>query len=265
MGNWALVRLARGLGRGARHPAVTELRERVAGWRDPRARALRRRRRAARVTTAWGGLTAVVAGVDVGEFAIAAHPGLGAYVTAGACVLLAGVTTNSGMQAYRLYREPLPPSPPRKLQLPPATSVARAPMERLAVGERSLFDVLGQLTSLQDSLPRNSVDAARGAGEEAAGRLRGLASRVQAVERARAAAPPNERASLDAAVQDLGAHLDAGVQDYGRLVAAAGRAVAAGSGNVDRQSGHAVTDAIDRLQGLAAALKDLNAAAPESG
>jgi hypothetical protein len=264
MGTRSLLRLSRALGRGARHPAVSELRERVAGWRDPRARALRKRRRAAKITTAWGGLTAVVAGLDAGEFATAVHPGLGAYITAGACVLLAGVTTNSGMQTYRLYREPLPPSPPRKQALPPATSVARAPVERLSVCERSLFDVLGQLTSMQAALPRNSVDAARGAAEEAAARLRGLASRVQAVERARAAAPSNERASLDAAVHELGGHLDAGVEDYGRLVAAAGRTVAAGSGNGDRQSRHAVVEATDRLQGLAAALKDLDAAAPES-
>ncbi len=206
----------------------------------------------------------MLAGVDAGEFATAAHPGLGAFITAGACALLAAVTANSGVQTYRLYQQPLPPSPPRKTQLPPSGSLAREPMERLTFAERSLFDVLDQLTSLQSALPRNSVDGARGAADEAAVRLRGLAGRVQAVERARAAAPPNERGSLDAAAHELGGRLDAGVGDYGRLVAAAGRAVAAGSGTGDRESRQAVVDATDRLAGVAAALRDLNPATPDS-
>jgi hypothetical protein len=262
MGKWELLQASRALGSGLRHPAVTELRERVSGWRDPRARALRKRRRSTRFTTAWGGLTVVLAGADVGEFAF--DPGVGAYVTAGVCVLLAAVTANSGLQTYKLYRVPLPLSPPRKVQLPPSGSAARAPMERLVGAERSLFDVFGQLAGSTASLPRNSVEAARGAADEAASRLRGLAARVQTVERARSAAPPNERASLDSAVQDLRSRLDAGVDDYGRLVAAAGRAVAADTGDGDRQVKNALVDATDRLQGLAAALKDLNAAAPES-
>lgn len=87
--------------------------------------------------------------------------------------------------------------------------------------------------------------------------LRGIAARVQAVERARKAAPHSERGALDSAVHTLREQLDDGLAGYGSLIAAAGQAVAA-SGNGLQQSKEALTDATDRLAGLAIALRELS-------
>ncbi|MGH3492234.1 MAG: phage shock envelope stress response protein PspM [Sciscionella sp.] len=249
-----LISLARVVGSGARHPVVADLRDKVATWRDPRARLLRRRRRSARVTTIWGGLTAVVGAVAGGEFATAVGPGVGAYTAAGLGVLTAAVAVNSGVQTYRLYKEPLPESSVVPRALPRVGSAARAPIARLQAAETSLRTQLSQLAALGTALPVDVVSSTRSAAAGAAGRLRALAEQLQAVESARSASPAGEGAELNEAIPVLAAQLHAGVDDYGRLVAAAGRAVAASAVPGSRTE---VIDATEALQGLALALREL--------
>jgi hypothetical protein len=57
-------------------------------------------------------------------------------------------------------------------------------------------------------------------------------------------------------VRTLREQLDDGMGEYGALVAAAGRAVAASTSGMD-ESRQALTDATDRLAGLAIALREL--------
>lgn len=134
-------------------------------------------------------------------------------------------------------------------------------MERLAEGEASLFELLRQLSvpSSVGTMPVSEVSVAdaRQTADEAAAALRGLAARIQAIERGRNAAPARERAALDAAVAKLREQLDDGLEGYGGLVAAAGHTVAAaGDGLIT--SKQALTDATDRLAGLAMALRELS-------
>ncbi|HKN54453.1 MAG TPA: hypothetical protein VJX66_18270, partial [Amycolatopsis sp.] len=100
---------------------------------------------------------------------------------------------------------------------------------------------------------------ARQTAEEAAGALRALAGRIQAIERGRNAAPAREQAALDAAVRKLREQLDEGIEGYGELVAAASRAVAAAASSDGlATSKQALTDATDHLAGLAMALRELS-------
>jgi hypothetical protein len=82
-----------------------------------------------------------------------------------------------------------------------------------------------------------------------------VAAQLAAVELARDHAPPMERAPLVEGVSRLREQLDEGLNGYRGLVAAAGRVVAASSSVGPNQE---LTDATDRLAGLAMALRDLS-------
>jgi hypothetical protein len=244
-----------------RGPVAEQIRQKVAGWRDPRARLLRRRRRARRAAGVWATLTAALAGGAGLEIAVA-HSPLAAVVLGGFAAGSGVVGARSGVRAYRLHRMPLPEPQRPPTTLPPRDSAAREPMERLAAAERSLEELLRQLSrpiggALQ--VPAESVVAARATAAEAAAALREAAEQVRAVERAREHAPPIERGPLVDGVRRLRAQLDEGVDGYGSLVAAAARAVAASSPAMPRR---ALADATDHLAGLAAALRELSPGAP---
>ena len=128
-------------------------------------------------------------------------------------------------------------------------------MERLADAERALAELLRQLSTSRSNVPPDTVQHARETGAEAASALREVAGQLQSVERARDLAPAQDRAPLSDGVERLRAQLDEGLDGYGSLIAAAGRLVAASStGGPDKQ---ALTDASDRLHGLAVALREL--------
>jgi hypothetical protein len=163
------------------------------------------------------------------------------------------------MRLRALHRVQLPvtvtPAP-----LPSPSSAAYEPMKRLAECEASLAELLRQLSvpsaAGTTAVPEMSVEDARVTAAEAATALRALAARLQAVERARDASPAGQRGALDAAVRTLREQLDDGLDGYGALIAAAGHAVAASSSDM-RPSKEALTDATDRLAGLAIALREL--------
>lgn len=243
-------------------PVFAEVRAKWARWNEPAARLERRKRRASRAMTLWivltllCGLLAVVAGIGL----MGADGATTAVVGIAGVIVFGSLGVRSGMHLRRLNRTQLPVSTAPQ-PLPPAGSVAREPIQRLAACEESLAELLHQL-SIPSSIgtaavPEISVEDARATAANAATALRGLAARIQAVERARNAAPAGERGALDAAVRMLREQLDDGVDGYGALVAAAGRAVAA-SGSGMQQSKDALSDATDRLAGLAIALRELS-------
>lgn len=240
------------------HPVVDEVRRKVNAWRDPRARALRARRRAVRSTTTWGGVTALSGGGAALEFA-SAHPGVLGY---GLCVFgaatLAG-TLSAARRARVLYRTPLPAPARARVPVPPPGSAAHEPMRRLRAAEDTLDELLEQLrhpAGAVPAVPPDSVRATEHAAAEAGEHLHGLARRLRAVERGREAAAPTDRPGLDDSVDTLRGRLETGVDEYSRLVAAAARAVAASAA---QPSSRAVTEATDELTGLASALTELSA------
>lgn len=239
-------------------PVFAEARSRWARWNAPAAKLERRKRRASRALTLWiivtllCGLYAVATG-----YALIGAGGLGsAFLGIAGVVVFGTLGVRSGLRLRQLNRTELPVSttPP---PLPGPNSAARAPMERLAECEASLAELLRQLSAPASMVSGESVDDARTTAVEAASALRGLASRIQAIERARASAPAGDRNALDSAVRALSDQLHDGLEDYAALVAAAGHAVAAGGGGL-RQSKDALTDATDRLAGLAIALRELS-------
>ncbi|MEU4671970.1 hypothetical protein AB0F91_29335 [Amycolatopsis sp. NPDC023774] len=247
-------------------PAVAEVRAKWQRWNEPAAKHQRRITRTSRVLTLWLLIT-----ILLGVLTVLAGTGLmGAGGTDVAQTVLAGFGTvvfgtfsvRTGLKLRQLKKLELPQAssaaPP---PLPPAASAAREPMERLAESEASLGELLRQLsvpTSLGTAaIPEVSVADARATAQEAARALRGLAARIQAIERGRNSAPERERGALDAAVAKLREQLDDGIEGFGSLVAAAGRAVAASSDGMGT-SKQALTDATDHLAGLALALRDLS-------
>nr|WP_052478228.1 hypothetical protein [Kibdelosporangium sp. MJ126-NF4]CEL16867.1 POSSIBLE CONSERVED MEMBRANE ALANINE RICH PROTEIN [Kibdelosporangium sp. MJ126-NF4]CTQ91905.1 POSSIBLE CONSERVED MEMBRANE ALANINE RICH PROTEIN [Kibdelosporangium sp. MJ126-NF4] len=236
-----------------RGPVVDQVRSQLSRWSDPAAKLERRKKRTA--AAMWffiflALLLGVVGAVIVtGTAATAVLSGAVAGVFALGSLALGA---RSGVRLRRLNRAPLPTATP---SLPPARSAAREPMERLGDAERVLADLLRQLSSPRSAVPADSVDEARRTGAEAAAALREVAAELQAVERARDMAPAADQAALADGVRRLREQLDEGLEGYGTLIAAAGRLVAASSsGGPDN---NALTDATDRLHGLAVALREI--------
>ncbi|MGX7825031.1 phage shock envelope stress response protein PspM [Actinokineospora sp. 24-640] len=249
-----LIRMADLATRHLRSDAVTQIRGRIAQWRDPRARALRKRKRAVRSTTVWTG-----AGVASGTGAVVVDaamvsPGASVPILIGAAVVTGVSAIASGVRTWRLHREPLPEAVRVPTALPPADSQAREPMRRLADAEDTLRELLTQLAR-GALVPPDSVEHSRRTGAEAAAALREVSAQLQAVERARDHAPAADRGALTAGVGGLRTQLNEGLEGYCALVAAAGRVLAASSAAGPR---HDLADATDHLAALAVALRELS-------
>ncbi|WP_410593906.1 phage shock envelope stress response protein PspM [Amycolatopsis sp. lyj-23] len=247
-------------------PVFAEARAKWDRWNHPAAKLERRKRRTSRALTLWILLT-ILCGVltlaaGMGWISAAGTPMMPQAITAFAGAVVFGTFgVRSGLKLRELKRIPIPSAPAGPPPLPPARSAAREPMERLAECEASLTELLRQL-SVPSSLgtppvSEISVADARQTATEAAAALRGLAARIQAIERGRDSAPAREKAALDAAVTKLREQLEDGLEGYRGLVAAAGHTVAASSDGLVT-SKQALTDATDRLAGLAMALRELS-------
>jgi hypothetical protein len=144
------------------------------------------------------------------------------------------------------------------LPMPPKSSAAYEPMQRLTEAEDALAQLVRQLSGTQGtpaSVPLESVAEVERTGAEAAQALRAVAAQLAAVELARDHAPPMERGPLVDGVRRLREQLEEGLNGYRGLVAAAGRVVAASSSAGPKQE---LTDATDHLAGLAVALRELS-------
>ena len=228
-------------------PVMSDLQ---AGWmrfNDPAAKLVRRKRRTSRAFTLWLVLTLLsVLFTITGYFGV-----LGG--TAGVHGALEGIigllifgtfATRAGLKLHTLHRTQL--SHTSRQPLPPTGSAAREPMRRLAECESSLSELLGSMPA-DSTTPQSTAD-------DAAATLRNLSDRIRAIERARDNSPRTARAALESDLSPLVTQLEDGVAAYAELVAAAGRAVAASSPGTDTES---LTEATDRLAGLAEALRDL--------
>ncbi|GAA1224566.1 hypothetical protein GCM10009676_02700 [Prauserella halophila] len=242
---------------------VSDVRDKIAAWNSPEAKHARRVRWTRRAVTLWTVLSLLaVLWAVAGYFGImGSYDGIeGALTGAVGTVVFGTLAVSSGTKLRRLRRaEPPPPDPASTL--PSAGSAAREPMEKLADSEQTLTDLLDQLAAPQHGAPSGAagfdVEDARATATDASAALRGLAARLESIERARDAAPARERGGLDSAVTALREQLDEGLEGYGTLVAAAGRAVAASSDGATPAK-DALTDATDRLAGLAVALRELS-------
>jgi hypothetical protein len=254
-----LIRLGQSVSDQLRGPVADSVRTKVASWRDPRAKLLRRRRRAKRATAAWSGGTAL-GGLWVGVDAV--HGELLTTFGGFTSLVVTGVflfcTSGSVQKLIALHRQPLPAAIPPPVRLPPSGSAAREPMRRLAEAEAGLAELLVQLGTPRPGglapLPAQSLAHAPESANEAATALRSVAAQLSAVERARDLTPPGQRGALDQGVADLRRRLEEGLDGYIALIATAGQAVLA-SGPVSPND--ALLDASDRLSGLATALREL--------
>lgn len=243
-----------------RGPVFSEVKRRLADWRDPRARLVRQRKRAKR--TAVGGATSAgvfgagavgTGAVGTGSMeAVAGVPeifwdvstvGLGGFAALGAAVAV-----KFGVKYRRLKNTPLPESS-APAALPAPGSAARPSMQRLRDAEQTLQGALAQLS--EAGAGAAAADA-RATADHTAAELRRGAQRLIAVESALRHAPESQRGALREDVERLRGELDEGVDGYGGLVAAAGQAVAA-SGSVEQT--HLLQDATDRLAGLAEGMR----------
>ncbi|GAB3274959.1 phage shock envelope stress response protein PspM [Parasphingorhabdus pacifica] len=257
--------------RQLRGPVLTGVRKRIARWRDPRERLLRRRKRAKQGTVAGATATGTFGAGSAVSFspsllgiqdpaALGAALDLGGFAL-GTVAVASGAATIAGAVKYRrLKRTPLPAAAPEPVELPVRGSAAFEPMRRLRDAEQSLHEVLGQLSST--GAGGEAASDARSAADGIASALREVATKVTAVEAVVPHSPVADRGQLEAEVVRLRSELDEGVDGYGGLVAAAGRAVAATSAPEQK---HLMQDATDRLAGLAKALHEVSGAnAPES-
>ncbi|MDD4867900.1 MAG: hypothetical protein PHQ28_12530, partial [Mycobacterium sp.] len=225
---------------------------------DPRARLLRRRRRALRwglVFTAgclfWAAVTVLLAAW--GWFALLLQiTGFIAVVQAIPATLL--------LLRYRWLRsEPLPESRPAGARrLPPPGSAARPAMHSLAMSERGLTALLGVLQR-GAILPTAEIRDLSAAVHGTATALATTAAQVVSMERA-ARYSESSRAYLAPTINALSAQLSAGVRQYNQMVAAAAQLVSSanGDGAAAQQRYRAeLTRATDRLVGWAQAFDEL--------
>lgn len=231
-----------------------------------RRRLARKRAWAGRWATVWALITAICAVLAVaaatgvvgaGDFGNAI-PAIIIGLISGTFAVRAGLRMRNLTEAQRALGPGEELRAVTRVALPPKSSLARAPIERLAEAESTLAELLVQIRR-GGAVPTESVEHTRRTGAEAALILRRVAAQLHAVERARDHAPPLERAPLADAVHQLRAQLDEGVDGYCSLVAAAGRVLAASSLGAPTQD---LTNATDHLAGLALALRELS---PDAG
>lgn len=250
--------------------ALTELAQQFGGplvdqvrnWNkpDPATRLRRKVGKADRRRTRWAYTAAGCSGIAVilvltgGSMTVFAL-----FVVLAVLSAVTSVRSYTQLRALRKEQATLPAAAPVPAAMPPKSSRAYEPMRRLAGAEASLADLLNQLDhdSEHGAVPAESVTEARATGKEAAAALRAVAARLATLETAVQHTSGANRAELAAAVDELRGQLDAGVEGYGELIAAAGRVVAAGTPAPTHRV--VLTEATDRLAGLAAALRELSA------
>jgi hypothetical protein len=224
---------------------------------DPRARLLRRRRRALRWAVIFGTGSLFWAAATVllaawGWFALLLEiTGLIAVVQAFAATLL--------LARYRWLRaEPLPARRPAGSgRLPPPGSAARPAMLALRASQPGFFSLLGAIER-GSMVPTSEICDLSAAADRAAAALAATAAEVVAMERAVVAAPQS-RAYLVPAINAFTAQLRTGVRQYNKMVSAAAQLVASANGEpvpLQRCRGELV-DATDRLIAWAQAFDEL--------
>jgi len=225
----------------------------------PRARLLRRRRRALR----WGLIcgagsllwTLVTLGLAAwGWFALLLE------ITGAVAVLLAIPATLLLLRYRWLRSEPLPVERTATTRrLPPPGSAARSAMYALGASERGFFSLLAVLQS-GSMLPEDEISDLTAAATKSSAAMAATAAEVVSMERA-VQASESARAHLVPTINAFTAQLSAGVRQYNEMVTAAAHLVSSATGDgvaASRQRyREELVGATDRLTGWAQAFEEL--------
>jgi hypothetical protein len=236
------------------------LAQKISAAADPRARLLRRRRRALRwawIFTAgivfWAAVTAVLAAW--GWFALLLQ------ITGGIAVVEVIPATLLFFRYHWLKSEPLPAQRPTNVRrLPPPGSAARPSMYALGASERGFFSLLGVLER-GAMLPADEIAGLTAAANRTSAAMAATAAEVVSMERA-AHYSDSSRTYLVPTINAFTAQLSAGVRQYNEMVTAAAQLVSsvngdAGLATVQQRYRAELVDATDRLVGWAQAFDEL--------
>lgn len=225
---------------------------------DPRARQLRRRRRALRwglIFSAgcvfWAAVTMLLAAW--GWFALLLE------ITGGVAVFMAIPATLLLLRYRWLRAEPLPvPRATTVRRLPPPGSAARPAMYALGASERG-FSSLVAVIERGAMLPTAEIRDLTAAATRTSAAMASTAAQVVSMERA-AAASAESRSYLVPTINAFTAQLSAGVRQYNEMVTAAAQLVSSANGDGSAASQHyraELAGATDRLLGWAQAFDEL--------
>src|SRR3984957_12865 len=236
------------------------LAQKISAAADPRARLLRRRRRALRwawIFTVgivfWGAVTAVLAAW--GWFALLLQ------ITGGIAVVEVIPATLLFFRYHWLKSEPLPAQRPTNLRrLPPPGSAARPSMYALGASERGFFSLLGVLER-GAMLPADEIADLIAAANRTSAAMAATAAEVVSMERA-AHYSESSRSHLVPTINAFTAQLSAVVRQYNEMVTAAAQLVSSVNGDAGLAAAQQryraeLVDATDRLLGWAQAFDEL--------
>ncbi|ORW04256.1 phage shock envelope stress response protein PspM [Mycobacterium kyorinense] len=229
---------------------------------DPRARLLRRRRRALRWGLVCAGACVFWAVVTVllaawGWFALL-------LVITGSIAVAAAIPATLLLLRYRWLRSvPLPTQrPASSRRLPPPGSAARPAMFALGASERGLFSLLGVMER-GNMLPADEIRDLTAAANQTAAAMAATAAEVVSMERA-AQSAPQSRSHLVPTINAFTTQLSTGVRQYNEMVTAAAQLVSAANGDTaattpmsQQRYRDELVGATDRLLGWAQAFDEL--------
>ncbi|KAA1251464.1 hypothetical protein F0Q45_04290 [Mycobacterium simiae] len=235
--------------------------QQISAATDPRARLLRRRRRALRwalIFSAgcvfWAGVTAVLAAW--GWFALLLQ------ITGAVAVVQVIPATLLFFRYHWLRSEPLPAQRPGNTRrLPPPGSAARPAMSALGASERGFFSLLGVLER-GAMLPAEEIRDLTAAAQQTSAAMAATAAEVVSMERA-AQHSAASRSYLVPTINAFTAQLSAGVRQYNEIVTAAAQLVSSANGGAVGEAAAQqryraeLVGATDRLVGWAQAFDEL--------
>lgn len=263
---WALGQRAAGRAMEFGNALVDLLEQRISAATEPRARMLRRRRRALR----WGlifGAGCLFLVLTTALLASWSTPVWGLLISGMLAAGAAGPTTLLLLRYRWLRSLPLPAqSPGDTRRLPPAGSAARTAMLALGTSERGFFSLLGVMER-GGLLPADEIRELTDAAERTAAAMAETAAEVVSMERL-VKLTPQAGSSLAPTINAFTGQLSCGVRQYSEMVTAAAQLVASASGAGPGGTGPGVlvaqqryrdelVGATDRLIGWAQAFEEL--------
>jgi hypothetical protein len=247
--------LQRGIDTVSEYADITA--DKIRRMADPRARLMRKRRWALRLSifsavtcVFWVMVTALLASWSTPAWVL---------IFPGAFAAGAAVPTTLWLLRYRwLRKEPLPPPRPGVVRrLPAFGSAARGPMATLAAAERSMFSLLGVIERAE-MLPADEIREVTRAANAVGATMSATAADVVSMEKA-VRATPSSQSSLTPTINAFAAQLDHGVRQYNEMVNAAAQLVSTSSSPMSgQQHRNELVDATDRLLGWAQAFDELS-------
>lgn len=223
---------------------------------DPRARMVRRRRRALR----WGVVFAAASGFWVLVTTLLASWPTPVWVLLITGLIAAGAAGPATLLLLRyrwLRSTPLPAQRPGTTRrLPPPGSAARSAMSALNDSERGLFSLLSVLER-SSLLPAGEIAELTAAADRTAAAMAATAAQVVSIERT-VELTPESRAYLVPTINAFTAQLGLGVRQYNEMVTAAAQLVASSDSPMAQQRYRdELVGVTDRLMGWSQAFDEL--------